>query len=47
MFILIKTCVKLRLLEMKCDTGIYYSRTETRHQDTIVFDFMPSGEFFC
>lgn len=41
-----KMCVKLRLLEVKCDIGIYYSKIETRPQDTIVFDFMPAGEFF-
>lgn len=31
---------------MKYDIGIYYSKTETRHEDTIGFDFMPAGEFF-
>lgn len=35
MFILIKTCVKLSLLEVKCDLGIYYNKTKTRHRDKL------------
>lgn len=45
MFILVKTCVKLSLLEVKRDLGIYSTTTPKQSIKIQLFDFMPAGEF--